>query len=106
MKSLLFTTKPKLKWVCIGYLAIFLLTFFPLLLASLASKIGEQVDCEVNEGGTDPCIRLGIHIGNILNDMLTGMWLMFFTLCIGFIAFILFTYYVINDYTHYKRRDG
>ena len=78
----------KLKIALLGYLAIALITFFPVLITFLAMLLGSCLGCNINEGATDPCIRMGIAFGEVLNYMAVLFWLFFFTFPLGIVLVI------------------
>lgn len=63
----------------------------------VASKIGEMLGCNINEGGTDPCYINGIGWGNILSATFSLGWLMLMTMPSGIILFFMLTYNAVND---------
>lgn len=77
------------------YLAIFLLGAFPFFLVGIAGAVGKWLGCNINEGGTDPCIRFGVEFGKVLNGMMVMGWLVLLTgplamlLTIGFSVYLL-----------------
>lgn len=70
MAPQLFMSSKSLKRIPLYYFIVGLLTFLPLLLALLASAIGNGLGCSINEGGTDGCLRLGIHSGPLLSSLI------------------------------------
>lgn len=51
----------------------------PILSAFVASGIAEVTGCNVNEGGSNPCLIFGIDWGGLLNIMFVSFWFFFFT---------------------------
>jgi len=101
MKPIYFKTGQQPKKVIWGYFFIILLSLFPVLLAMLAGGIGGSMGCNINEAGTDECIRAGIHFGTLLNGMVVIGWLAILTVPAGVIAFIMWTIIVIHDSIYY-----
>ena len=102
MKPQLFTSRKRLKRMPVYYLVVVLLTLLPLLLSALASAIGNGLGCNINEGGTDECVRWGIHFGALLNVMFTSFWLALLTVPAGIIALLVLTFAAINDTIYYR----
>jgi len=84
--------------ICI---AITIYTFGPLIVSMLAGLFGACLGCNINEAGTDKCIRLGIPFGNFLNFFGVVGWLSIITLPTGiipfFISFCVMLYYMAQD---------
>jgi len=102
MEPAYFKAKPTVKVVLIGYLLIILFALLPVLLAMLAGGIGNCMGCNINEGGTDECIRMGIHFGAVLNIIGAGFWLCFLTIPIGCIAFVVWTIMGVHAAIYYR----
>ncbi|MDB4901620.1 MAG: hypothetical protein JWQ63_901 [Mucilaginibacter sp.] len=103
MRPQLFDTKKKLKWIPYGYLFILFFTISPFLGAFLANVIGNSLGCDINEGGTDECIRIGVPFGEVLNGMVAAGWLFFLTIPLGAIFLIILTFVAINDSNYFKK---
>src|ERR1700748_2859639 len=86
-----FKAIPTAKIIIIGYLLIAFFAFLPIILALLAGSIGNCMGCNINEGGTDQCVKMGIHFGVLLNTMAAGGWLFLLTIPIGCIAIVIWT---------------
>ncbi|MGC4039547.1 MAG: hypothetical protein QM710_01785 [Flavobacterium sp.] len=82
--------------VIFGYFVILLIIFGPLLIASFAAFAGECLDCHINEGGTDDCVRSGIPFGLILNPMMVVGWLSLISIPFGILCFIGWTIYSVK----------
>jgi len=84
--------------ICI---AITIYTFGPLFVSMLAGLLGFCLGCNINEAGTDNCIRLGIPFGNFLSILGMMGWLSIITLPTGiipfFISFCVMLYYMAQD---------
>lgn len=83
-------------WTIFIYTALFFLGLGPVLVSILAFNIGKRLGCNINEGGTDPCIRNGKDWGKILNPMAVVGWLSVVTLPVAFFAAIGYTYYLLT----------
>lgn len=77
------------------YLAIFFFAIIPFILAVLADAIGNWLGCNINEGGTDPCIRWGVDFGRVLYPMFVMGWLTLMTIPIATVLGIGFTVYLL-----------
>jgi hypothetical protein len=103
MKPQLFDTKRKLKWIPYSYLFVIFVTVSPLLFAWLAGIIGDSMGCNINEGGTDECVRIGIHFGWILNQMVAGVWSLLLSVPIGLIIVVILTIVAVNDWNYFRK---
>ena len=56
---------------------------------------GECLGCNINEAGSDPCIRLGIPFGTILSTFFVLGWFALFTIPVGAIAIVGWTIYCV-----------
>ena len=81
--------------IVIIYLVIVLFGLFPFFLVGIASAVGKWLGCNINEGGTDPCIRFGIGFGKVLNGMMIMGWLVLLTGPLAMMAAIGFTVYLL-----------
>ena len=106
VKPAYFKSTPTFKVVILGYLLIVFFALLPILLAILAGFIGNCMGCNINEGGTDECIRNGIHFGSILNIMAAGAWFFLLTIPAGIIAFIVWTIMGIHAAVYYAGSDN
>lgn len=102
MKPQLFNDKKKLRWIPYGYVFILFFSVSPFLSVIAGSAIGNSLGCNINEAGTDRCIRIGIPFGDILNDMVVAGWLFFCSIPLGLLSLIIFTFVSINDYNYFK----
>jgi len=84
-----------LKKITAGYLFIILFGFFPLIMAFIASLIGNCAHCTVNEAGMHDCILFGKNHGETLYSMFVFGWFSIITIPIGIILFTGWTIYVI-----------
>jgi hypothetical protein len=105
MKPQLFDSKNRLKWIPFAYLAVLVFAICPFLSAWLASVIGDGMGCNINEGGTDTCVRIGIPFGVVLNSMVSGVWLFFLTIPVGAILLVILTIVTINDKSYLTKRN-
>lgn len=77
------------------YILILIFAFSPIIVATLAGFLGSCLGCNINEGGTDPCYRLGIPLGIILSAFFTMGWFMLITIPLGAIAIVAWTIFCI-----------
>ena len=105
MKPLLFATKKQLKFIPFAYLAVLVFAICPFLSAWLASAIGDGMGCNINQGGTDACVRIGVPFGVALNSMVAGVWLFFLTIPVGAILLIILTIVTINNRNYLTKRN-
>ncbi|WP_020568010.1 hypothetical protein [Neolewinella persica] len=77
------------------YLLILLFALFPVFLVGIAEVTGKWLGCNINEGGTDPCIRFGFNFGRVLNGMMVMGWLVLLTGPLALLAAIGFTTYLV-----------
>ena len=68
-----------LKYV-LALLALVLLAIGPVLVSVSAGWVGELLGCNINEGGTDECVRYGIPFGSVLNPLGVVGWLSLLTI--------------------------
>lgn len=68
----------------------------------IAGFIGKCMSCNINEAGTDACVRLGIPFGNVLNTAFTMFWLCIITVPLGIIATIVLVIAAIHDTIYHK----
>lgn len=78
--------------VILGYALIAFFAVLPILISIIAGLIGNCLGCNINEAGTDECIRFGIPFGKILNPLAVVGWFSLITLPIAAIAFIVWSY--------------
>ncbi|MCR8557984.1 hypothetical protein KXD93_10040 [Mucilaginibacter sp. BJC16-A38] len=93
----LFGTKARLKRIPYYYLAVLIFTVSPIILSTIGSLIGNSLGCNINEAGTDTCVRYGIQLGETLSTLFTCFWLLFFTVPFGFIALLVLIYAIDRD---------
>ncbi len=85
----------KIYYMPFGFVLIGIFSLSPYLVALLAGLIGQCLGCNINEGGTDDCIRLGIPFGIILNPLGVMGWLLLITIPLGIMAFVAWFIYCI-----------
>ena len=85
----------KVYYIPFGYIGIVLLACSPIIIAVLAGFFGSCLGCNINEAGTDDCIRLGIPFGTIFSMFLVLGWFALLTIPIGAIAIVGWTIYCI-----------
>ncbi len=61
----------------------------PLIVTFMASAIANFNGCKLHEGYSNPCITLGIDIGELLYGMGISLWLAFVTVPLGILAGIV-----------------
>jgi hypothetical protein len=81
--------------IILTYFFIVLIAIFPVFLVGIAEVVGKWLGCNINEGGTDPCIRFGFKFGKVLNGMMVMGWLVLFTGPLAMLGAIGFTAYLI-----------
>lgn len=55
----------------------------PLALTLAAGMFGYFLGCDINEAGTDPCLRFGLPFGKLLYPFAVAGWFSAFTVPIG-----------------------
>ena len=93
-------------WPVWSLALIVLFGIAPLLAALAAGGIGNALGCVVNEGGASRCIVAGHDIGGILLDMFVLGWLMFLTLPVAGIAFLVWLVAVIVGRRRLRRSEA
>lgn len=83
----------KIKWL--GWLIIALWTFGPILSVLAASAIASGFGCQLDEGGTHPCVVLGADAGESLYTMFVMGWFSFLTIPSGLVAAVVFLIIVL-----------
>lgn len=105
MKPSLFKSKSKLKRIPFWFLAIVFFTVLPFISVWLANVIGDGLGCNINEGGTDSCIRMGIPLGNLLSMMVASGWFLLLTIPIGALCLLVFIALTINDCVYHLKKS-
>lgn len=72
--------------VCLCSVLIVVLPIIPPLLAAL---LGSVLGCQVDEGGTSPCLVLGFDIGGMLSTMVVFTWISFMTIPIAIFGLLV-----------------
>lgn len=85
----------KIYYMPFGFVLIGILSISPLLVALFSGLIGQCLGCNINEAGTDDCIRFGIPFGLILNPLGVMGWLMLITIPLGIMAFFAWFIYCL-----------
>lgn len=70
-------------------IVILAFTLGPLISVMMAGVIGDASGCMVDEGGVHACLVGGFDIGETLYTMTVLGWLMFVTLPLGGLAFLV-----------------
>lgn len=83
----------KIYYMPLGFVLIGMLSLSPILVSLFAGFIGECLGCNINEAGTDDCIRFGIPFGSILNPLYVMGWFMLITIPLGIVAFFAWLFY-------------
>jgi hypothetical protein len=81
--------------ILLTYLFIVLFALLPVFLVGIAATVGKWLGCNINEGGTDPCIRFGIKFGKVLNGMMVMGWLVLLTGPVAMLGAISFSAYLL-----------
>jgi hypothetical protein len=68
-----------------------------------AAFIGYCLGCNINEAGTDKCIRLGMPFGEVLNSLGSLFWLFIITVPLGVIATVVLIITAINDTIYHNK---
>jgi hypothetical protein len=74
-----------------GAVMSFVIAIAPLLVAMAAGAVGALFGCNINEGGTDPCVVLGVPLGGTLASIGIMGWFGVITLPLGLLALVLFS---------------
>ena len=94
----------KIYYMSFGYFVITILALSPIIISVIAGGLGNCLGCNINEAGTDDCIRWGIPFGNILNPLGVIGWFALLTIPVGVLAFVAWTIYcvviLIGEYTN------
>lgn len=61
----------------------------PMISVLSSSLIAEALGCRVDEGGTYPCVVLGLDIGGWLSTLFVMGWLFFLTVPTGLLALLV-----------------
>ncbi|HLX70642.1 MAG TPA: hypothetical protein VKV04_13530 [Verrucomicrobiae bacterium] len=80
----------------IGYGVILLWMFLPMIPVFIAAAIASHYGCQVDEGGTHPCIVFGKDIGGKLYEMGVMGWFGLLTFPSGLLALLLFSVVVVR----------
>lgn len=78
--------------VTLGYIIIILFAIFPILISITVNCFGNCLGCNINEAGTDDCVRFGIPFGKILNPLVVIGWLFLITIPIAFILSLIWSF--------------
>ncbi|WP_147929626.1 hypothetical protein [Neolewinella aurantiaca] len=76
------------------YAVLFLIGAGPALVAMLGFLLGNLLGCNINEAGTDPCVRNGVEWGETLSSMVVFGWLTIVTFPLAACAAIGYTVYL------------
>ena len=104
MRPILFRTEINVKTVLLYHLYIAIAAMLPLLISMLAGFVGNCLSCNINEGGTDQCIRSGIAFGTALNPLAVLGWLSIITIPLGLIATVLLIFAAIHDTIYHTKK--
>ncbi|GGF65229.1 hypothetical protein GCM10007301_26230 [Azorhizobium oxalatiphilum] len=66
-------------WLYVGLALVTLLVWTPLLGVLISTEAASALGCRLNEGGTYPCLVLGMDIGDLLYTLFVLGWLMLLT---------------------------
>lgn len=67
------------RWGLAGLVLLTLVVWMPLLGVLVSSELASALGCPLNEGGTHPCLLLGMDIGDLLYTLFVLGWLMLVT---------------------------
>ena len=81
-------------------------SLLPLLPALIASTIASAHGCQLDEGGTHPCIVMGSDWGGTLYTMFVMAWLGIVTMQIGALAFLIWLGTALYLIARYLWRRG
>jgi len=104
MKPYLFPETVSIKKVLLYHLYILIIALSPILISMLAGFIGYCLGCQINEAGTDDCVRAGIAFGKIFNPIGSLFWLSIITIPFGGIAIIVLIIVAVHDTVYHNRR--
>lgn len=79
----------------IGILVSFIFAITPIAIAIGAGATGSLVGCNINEAGTDPCIVLGVPLGDTLAGFFVFGWLGLLTIPLGALGALLSLGFVV-----------
>lgn len=71
------------------FIAGIFFAFLPLIGLFLGAGIASLGDCRVHEGFPEPCVLLGIDLGNMLYGITGSGWYIFATIPIGGLAALI-----------------
>lgn len=90
----------------IGWLLIALWTFSPILSVLIASAIASAFGCQLDEGGTHPCMAFGADIGESLYTMFVMGWFFFLTIPSGLVAAVVFLITIVLSGRAKRKADS
>lgn len=88
------STQPVIKKRSKSITIILFLALSPLVPVILASIGGLCLSCQVNEAGSNNCIRWGIDFGETLSTMMMMGWLLIYTIPLGGISLLICQIYI------------
>lgn len=83
--------------ISLGYGAILLWMFLPMIPVFIAGAIASGCGCQLDEGNVHPCVVLGVDIGSTLYAMGVMGWFGLLTFPSGLLGLLLFTVAVITE---------
>lgn len=78
-----------------GFLLIGLWTFAPILSVLIASTVASGFGCQLDEGGSHPCMVAGTDLSELLYSMFVMGWFFFVTIPTGLIAALIFLIFIV-----------
>ncbi|MGI8820468.1 MAG: hypothetical protein ACR2ID_06345 [Chthoniobacterales bacterium] len=70
----------------------------------ISDAIAGHYNCTLNEGGAHPCVIGGVDVGETLAVMFVLGWLMFLTVPLGAVAFLIWLVVLVIHRIRWKRR--
>lgn len=83
---------------------IALFALAPLISVLIASAIADKNGCQLDEGGMHPCVLGGTDWGETLGTMFVLGWLMFATLPVGALAFVLWLIVIAVHFSRWSKK--
>lgn len=66
-----------------------MIAIFPAIPTLLAALIADANNCVLHEGFKNPCVVLGLEMGDILYSMGAFAWLLFFSVPVGVLGLLV-----------------
>jgi len=104
-ETAVFSYTQQAKKAPIYHLYIIALALLPVLISMLAGFIGYCMRCNINEAGTDQCVRIGIPFGAVLNPLGVLGWLCIITIPLGLVATVILAIVAIHDTLFHRNNN-